>query len=117
MEKHVGISLEDAQYIGSFIPFFRGEYYSIKDCLYGNEEEGREPVPEFIREIEKFPKLKETALRIEGLINKRSTHAGGVLVLNDGYIKSNALMRSPNGDFVTQFNLDDSQATGGIKFD
>jgi len=113
----LGVSLEDAQYIGSFIPFFRGEYYSIKDCLYGNEEEGREPVPEFIREIEKFPKLKETALRIEGLINKRSTHAGGVLVLNDGYIKSNALMRSPNGDFVTQFNLDDSQATGGIKFD
>lgn len=113
----LGISLEDGQYIGSFIPFFRGEYYSISDCLYGNEEEGRDPVPEFIREIEKYPKLKETALRIESLINKRSTHAGGVMVYNNGYTDSNALMRSPNGDFVTQFNLDDSQATGGIKYD
>lgn len=113
----LGISLEDGQYIGSFIPFFRGEYYSISDCLYGNEKEGREPVPEFIREIEKFPGLKETALKIEGLINKRSTHAGGVMVYNNGYWDSNALMRSPNGDFVTQFNLDDSQATGGIKYD
>jgi len=113
----LGISLEDGQYIGSFIPFERGEHWSISDCLYGNEEEGRKPVKEFIREIKKYPKLLETALKIEGLINKRSTHAGGVMVYNRGYNDSNALMRSPNGDFVTQFNLDDSQATGGIKYD
>jgi len=113
----LGISLEDGQYIGSFIPFDRGEYWSISDCLYGNEEEGREPIAQFISEIEKYEGLKETALKIEGLINKRSTHAGGVMVYNNGYTDSNALMRSPNGDFVTQFNLDDSQATGGIKYD
>lgn len=113
----LGIDSDTAQYLGSFIPFERGEHWSLSDCIYGNEEEGREPIKEFINEINKYPKLMETALKIEGLINKRSTHAGGVLVTNDHYVKSNALMRSPNGDLVTQYNLDDSQAMGSIKFD
>lgn len=113
----LGIDNDTAQFLGSFIPFERGEHWSLSDCIYGNEEEGREPIKEFINEISKHPKLLETALKIEGLINKRSTHAGGVLVTNDHYVKSNALMRSPNGDLVTQYNLDDSQAMGSIKFD
>lgn len=113
----LGIDNDTAQFLGSFIPFERGEHWSLSDCIYGNEEEGREPVKEFIKEINKYPKLLETALKIEGLINKRSTHAGGVLVTNDHYVKSNALMRSPNGDLVTQYNLDDSQAMGNIKYD
>lgn len=113
----LGIDSDTAQYLGSFIPYERGEHWSLADCVYGNKEEGREPVKEFIREINQYPRLLETALRIEGLINKRSTHAGGVLILNDSYIKSNAIMRSPNGDIITQYNLDDSQATGAIKYD
>lgn len=113
----LGYDSDIAQYLGSFIKFERGEHWSLSDCLYGNEEEGRKPITEFVNEIDKYPKLRETALKIEGLINKRSTHAGGVMIYNRGYIESNALMRSPNGDFITQFNLDDSQATGGIKFD
>lgn len=113
----LGFDSEDAQYISSLIPFERGENYSISDCLYGNEEKERKPVREFIREIEKFPLLKETALKIEGLVNKRSIHAGGVLILNDDYVKTNAMMKAPNGTPVTQFNLDDSQAMGNIKYD
>lgn len=113
----LGISSDIAQYLGSFIPFERGEHRSLHDCIYGNEEEGYEPIKQLINEMDKYPKLLETALKIEGLINKRSTHAGGVLVTNESYIKSNAMMRSPNGDKVTQYNLEDSQAMGSIKYD
>ena len=113
----LGLDSDIGQYIGSFIPFERGEHWSLTDCLYGNPEEGREPVKQFINEIEKYEGLKETALNIEGLINKRSIHAGGILVLNEPYFKSNALMKAPNGELISQFNLDYSQACGSIKFD
>jgi DNA polymerase-3 subunit alpha len=109
--------IDIAQFISSLIPFERGQNWSIGDCLNGNEEEARKPVKEFIREIEKYPKLKETALKIEGLVNKRSVHAGGVLIMNDSYVKTNALMKSPKGTYTTQFSLDDCQALGNIKYD
>lgn len=104
-------------YISSLIPFERGENWSISDCLFGNVEKQRDPIKEFINEIEKYENLKQTALKIEGKINKRSIHAGGVVVFNEPYYKSNAMMKAPNGVSITQFNLDDSQAVGNIKFD
>lgn len=113
----LGYDVEIGQYLGSMIPFSRGEHWSIHDCLYGDEEDGKEPIKQFINEIEKYPNLKETALKIAGLVNKRSIHAGGVLILNESYYKTNALMRAPNGSFVSQFNLDDSQAVSNIKYD
>jgi DNA polymerase-3 subunit alpha len=113
----LGIDSDIGLHVSSFIKFERGENWSISDCLYGNEEKKREPIPEFINEIEKYPNLKETALKIEGLINKRSIHAGGVILFNEPYYKSNAMMRAPNGLTITQFNLEDSQAVGNIKFD
>lgn len=113
----LGIDLEVGQYLSSLIKWERGENWSIKDSLYGNVEKERKPNKEFINEIEKHPNLKKTALKIEGLINKRSIHAGGVLIMNDSYHKINAAMRAPNGTLITQYNLDDSQAMGGIKYD
>lgn len=113
----LGYDVEIGQYLGSMIPFSRGENWTIYECLYGDEEDGKEPIQQFINEINKYPGLKETALKISGLVNKRSIHAGGVLILNDSYYKSNALMKAPNGSYVSQFNLDDSQAVGNIKYD
>lgn len=114
----LGYEKEVGQYISSLIPFTRGENYTISECLYGDEEKERKPVKEFINEINKYPRLAEVAQRIEGLINKRSIHAGGMILTNESYIKKgNAMMRAPNGTPITQFNLDDSQAAGVIKYD
>ncbi|MFC6456021.1 PHP domain-containing protein [Paenibacillus vulneris] len=113
----LGIDSDIGLHISGLIPFERGENWSISDCLFGNKEKEREPVREFINEIEKYPNLKETALKLEGKINKRSIHAGGVIVFNEPFYKSNAMMKAPNGLPITQFNLDDSQAVGNIKFD
>ena len=113
----LGIDSDVGLYLASFVPIERGDMWELTDCFFGNVEKGRKPIKQLIDEIEQYPRLKETALKIEGLINKRSIHAGGVLVLNDDYTKMNAMMKAPNGTPITQLNLDDSQACGAIKFD
>lgn len=113
----LGYDKEDGHFISSLIPSERGKLRSIRECLYGNEEEGLKPITQFVNEINNFPNLAETAMGIEGLINGHSVHAGGVVVFNEPYTVRNALMMSPNGVPTTQFNLDDTQACGAIKFD
>lgn len=114
-----GLSIDSdiAQFLSGMIPFERGENWSLRDCLEGNEEKERKPIKEFIREIEQYPKLKETALRIEGLVNKRSSHAAGIIIFNDHYSKSNAMMKTPKGAETTQFNMGDSEKMGSTKMD
>jgi DNA polymerase-3 subunit alpha len=104
-------------YLSGMIPFERGQNWNLSDCFYGNEDKERKPIKEFIREVEKYPNLKDTALKIEGLINKRSIHASGVIVFNEEYYRTNAMMKAPNGFPITQFNLHDSEEVGNVKFD
>ena len=56
-------------------------------------------------------------LSIEGLINKRGQHASGVMLYNNSPFETNAIMRSPNGDLITQFDLHRSEKLGDTKFD
>lgn len=113
----LGISVDISQYLSGMIPFERGSNWKLSDCFFGDKEKERKPIKEFIREVEKYPLLKETALRLEGKINKRSIHAGGVILFNEDYYETSALMKAPNGLPITQFNLDDCQAIGSVKFD
>lgn len=113
----MGIDNDISQYLSGMIPFERGSNWTLNDCFYGNEELNRKPIKEFIREVESFPNLKETCLTIEGLTTKRSSHAAGVLIFNEDYTKSNAMMRAPKGAYITQFEMGDSEAMGSVKFD
>ncbi|ARC67927.1 DNA polymerase III subunit alpha [Bacillus licheniformis] len=113
----LGIDNDISQFLSEMIPFERGSNWPLKHCFYGDAETGRKPIKEFIREVERYPNLKETALKIEGLTNKRSSHAAGVIIFNDKYTKSNAMMKTPNGAYITQFNMGDSEAMGSVKFD
>ena len=113
----LGIDNDTAQYIANLIPITRGNVWSIHDCLYGNEEEERKPVTEFVNEIKKIDGLLETAQSIEGLISGRSIHASAVYLFNDDFTEHNARMKAPNGTYITQFNMKDSDAQGGLKMD
>ncbi|SNZ10023.1 DNA polymerase-3 subunit alpha [Terribacillus aidingensis] len=113
----LGIDSDIAQYLSGMIPFERGSNWSLKDCFEGNEEKGRKPIKDFIREVESYPNLRETALKIEGLVNKRSSHAAGVIIFNDVFTKTNAMMKTPKGAAITQFNMGDTEAMGSVKFD
>lgn len=112
-----GIPIEDAQYMADLIPFERGANWSLKDCFNGNEEKGRLPQTEFINEVAKYPGLKETMLKIEGLISGRSIHASAAYVFDNGYLVQNSRMRAPNGTWITAFNMADSDYMGGLKID
>jgi DNA polymerase-3 subunit alpha len=113
----LGINNDVALYLSSLIPVERGFVWSIEDCYYGNEEKGRQPVADFKKTIDKYEGLLEVALGIQGLINKRSSHAAGVLIVNEDFTERNAIMQTPSKEIVSQFNLEDSEYVGNIKYD
>ena len=64
-----------------------------------------------------FPELWEVASKIEGLVCRMGTHAGGVIFVDKPFTESTSLMRAPDGTLITAFDLDDSQDAGLIKYD
>lgn len=95
----------------------RGKTYTIDECLYGNEAEEKEPIKDFVKLAKSYPQLIETAKKIEGLIMNRSEHASGVILSNYRYTEHGACMRSQKGNLTTQFNLEDCEAMGNLKYD
>lgn len=112
-----GIDIDTAQYMSSLIPSERGFLWPLKDVVEGNKEKGRKPINSFIKEVEKYPRLLETMLAIEGLINKRSSHAAGVVMFDDDPFAQGCFMRTPRGEVITQWDLDDCAAAGMVKYD
>ncbi len=101
-------------YLSSLLPMHRMNVRSIYETYYGNEEEG--PVVEFVRQVDKYPGLLETMLGIEGLVCGRGIHACGV-IMSDDLIGHTAIMRAPNGELITQYDLGDCEYSGLIKYD
>ena len=113
-----GIDNDEAQYIASLIPSERGFLWSIDEVVNGNPEKGRKPVDLFIREVNLYPGLLDIIKGIEGLINKRSSHASGVILFDeDPYEFGAGFMRTPKGEVITQLDLHDCEASGLTKYD
>ena len=112
-----GIDNDTAQYIASLIPQERGFLWSLDDVIKGNSEKDRKPISTFNEEVSKYPGLLDIIYGIDGLVNKRSQHASGVILYNDDPWVTGAVMRSPNGDLTTQFSLHHAEAMGDTKFD
>lgn len=113
----LGVNNDIGLYLSSLIKVERGQVWSIEDCYYGNPEKNREPITEFKNMVDNHEGLLNVALGIQGLINKRSSHACGVVIVNEDFTKYNAIMRTPSGEIVSQFNLEDSEYVGNIKYD
>lgn len=116
------IQVEEAGYLSSLVPVERGKQWSLHDCFYGNEAEDRKPIHELVNEVKKLSQeynvdLKEHALMIEGLISGLSVHASGIYIFKNGYLAQNSLMKTPRGDNVTCWEMDDSDWCGGLKYD
>lgn len=112
-----GIDVDQAQYMSSLIPEERGILWTIEDVVYGNEEKERKPVTSFVNEVNKYPGLLEIILRISGLINKRSSHASGVIFFDKDPFNQCAFMKTPKGELITQFDLHDAEFMGLTKYD
>jgi len=113
----LGIDSDIGLYLTGMIPQERGFTWPLHDCLYGNPEKDRKPIYTLKQEVSKYEGLEEVILKIEGLVNKRSIHAAGVYIFNDGYTKNNAAMKAPNGQPVTQWDMNDSDYMGCLKYD
>ena len=106
----LNIDVDVAQYIASLIPADRGQLRTLDQCMYGDEENGFEPIKQFIYEMtENYPELWEVAHKIEGLVCGTGIHAGGVIFVDEPFVNSTALMRAPDGTICTQFDLHDCE--------
>ena len=112
-----GIDNDEAQYMASLIPSERGFLWSINDVINGNPEKGREPIYTFINEVNKYPGLMDIIIGIEGLINKRSSHASGVILFDEDPYEFGVFMKTPKGEIITQYDLHDCEAVGLTKYD
>ena len=114
----LGIDVDTAQYLSSFIEADRGQLRTLKQTFYGDSENGFGPSKQFRIEMEEnYPELWKVAQGIEGLINGCGIHAGGVIFVDEPFTESTALMRAPNGEIMTQFDLHDDEDVGLIKYD
>ena len=112
-----GIDVDTAQYMSSLIPQERGFLWPIKDVINGNVEKDRKPVIAFIKEVNNYPGLLNIIVSIEGIVNKRSSHASGVILYDEDPYKTASFMRTPSGDLITCYDLHKAEAAGDTKYD
>ena len=103
--------------MSSLIPQERGFLWSIKEVVEGDESKGRKPVTTFINEVNRYPGLLNIIRSIEGIINKRSSHASGVILYGVDPYDTASFMRTPSGDLITCFDLHKAEAAGDTKYD
>lgn len=111
----LNISNDEVQYLKDLIPVVRGKVTPLEVMINGDDD--NPPNTEFINECEKYPRLLKTALGLEGLISGRTIHASGLIIFETPYTDLNCMMRSPNKQPTTQWEMDDSTYCGGLKYD
>jgi DNA polymerase-3 subunit alpha len=113
-----GVDNDVAAYLSSMIVADRGQLRSLKETFYGDEEKGIAPNKQFqIEMTQNYPEVWKVAQYIEGLICRTGVHAGGVIFVDEPFTESAALMRSPKGEIITQFDLHSAEELGLIKYD
>jgi DNA polymerase-3 subunit alpha len=112
-----GIDVDTAQYLSSLVPQERGQLWSLDDVLKGNSEKGRKPVQPFIKKVKEYPGLLEIMTGIDGLIDKRSSHASGVIFFDEDPYDSACFMKTPKGEIITQWDLHDCEYCSMTKYD
>lgn len=112
-----GIDNDIAQYLSSLIPQERGFLWTLNEVINGDAEKGRQPVAPFIYEVSQYPGLLEIMQGIEGLINKRSSHASGVIMFDEDPYEFGCFMKTPSGEIITQYDLHMAEAAGMTKYD
>ena len=112
-----GIDNDEAQYIASLIPSERGFLWPLEDVINGNKDKEREPVHAFVKEVNEYPGLLDIIFGIVGLVNKRSSHASGVILFDEDPYEFGCFMKTPKGEIITQYDLHDCEAAGMVKYD
>lgn len=113
----LGLDSDLSMYLSSLIPADRGITRTLHQCYYGDEKNGLNPIYEFRNAMDEYSDVWKVAQKIEGLVCRVGQHAGGVIFVDEPFTESTALMRVPNGDIVTQYDLLDAEECSLIKID
>ena len=80
--------------------------------------EMEEPLREFLKADEEAAEIWEMALKLEGVVRNVGKHAGGVVIAPTKLTDFSPIYCDDEGDgLVTQFDKDDVEAAGLVKFD
>lgn len=112
-----GIDVDTAQYMSALVPVDRGFLWPLAEVVNGNPDKDRKPVLPFVNKVNQYPGLLDIMVAIEGLINKRSSHASGVILFDEDPYKFGCFMKTPNGEMITQYDLHMCEAAGMTKYD
>lgn len=113
----LGLPPEDGLYFSSLVPKDRGKVRTLHQCYYGDEKEDMKPIPLFVQEMDKNPLLWKTAQKIAGLVSRIGSHAGGVIFVDEPFVESTSLMKTPDGLVVTAYDLHTVERMSLIKYD
>ena len=61
--------------------------------------------------------LLDIMLGIEGLTNKRSSHASGVIMFDEDPYEFGSFMKTPKGEIITAYDLHMCEHCGMTKYD
>ncbi len=86
---------------------------SLKDLIRVSRTE----LGQAYRDEEDITDLIDTALKLEGLSRNAGKHAGGLVIAPEPLTEYTPLYVDPEGHPVTQFDKDDVEAVGLVKFD
>lgn len=95
----------------------RGITYTLSQVYYGDEKNGIKPNTLFVQEMEKYPEWWAMMQAIEGLVRGVGIHAGGVVIVDEPFTNHNSIMKTPDGEIISQFELHDLEDLGQIKID
>lgn len=115
----LGINTDVAGLLSSLVPVERGKVWDFTDCYYGNEEKHRKPIAELVKLVDEYENihLKNTILKINGLITGVGSHACGVLPLNKSIDYYSSTMRTPSGELICSYDLHQIEQNGALKYD
>ncbi len=108
----MGISAVEAQQVAKLVP----ELGQGKTATIGEALEGEPRLRALVREDPRIAECVRQAQKLEGLTRHAGTHAAGV-VIGDGPLESHVPCFENNGVRVTQYDKDDVEAAGLVKFD
>ena len=111
----LNVDLETANYMSSLIRSDRGLARTLKQMYYGDED--FQPEPKFVEIMDAYPEVWEMAQEFEGLCCGVGSHAGGIIITDKPFTKVAALMRTNQGDIITQYDLHEAEKVSLIKFD
>lgn len=106
----LGYTNEIGDYLASFIQSERGFQDSLQTTYETN--------PTFQREMDEvYPDVWKAATAFEGLVNSYSSHAGGVIFVDEDFEHYGPRMLTPKGETITQYELHDCEDCSMIKID